>query len=118
MTATARTTFARARADHETWSRLVQTAVGAHLWAHADPDEIGYWREGNHDVDWVVRPGKLMRSREEPIAIEVRTGQGRGNPGVVAFTHAHRGARSLVVGAGGIPIEDFLSVHPREWLDD
>ena len=50
------------------------------------------------------------------MAIEVRTGQARGNPGTLAFTQAHRGARSLTVGAGGIPIEDFLSVHPREWL--
>jgi len=117
MTATARTSFDRARADRERWGRLVETAVGAHLWAHADPDELGYWREGNNEVDWVVRPGKLMRSRDTPIAIEVKTGHPRGTPGTVAFTHSHRGARSLVVGAGGIPIEDFLSVHPREWLD-
>jgi len=117
MTATARTTFARAKADRETWGRLVETAVGAHLWAHADPDELGYWREGNAEVDWVVRPGKLMRSRDTPMAIEVKTGQTRGSPGTVAFTHTHRGAQSLTVGAGGIPIEDFLISHPREWLD-
>ena len=117
VTATARTTFARAKLDREMWSRLVQTAVGAHLWAHADPDEIGYWREGNNEVDWVVRPGKLMRSRDTPIALIVRIGHPRGAPGAVAFTHAHRGARSLVIGAGGIPVEDFLSTHPREWLD-
>ena len=49
------------RADPELWARLVETAVGAHLWAHADPDELGWWREGNAEVDWVVRPGKLLR---------------------------------------------------------
>jgi hypothetical protein len=96
---------------------LVETAVGAHLWAHADPEELGYWREGNNEVDWVIRPGKLMRSRQEPMAIEVKTGQSRGTPGTVAFTHTHRGSRSLIVGAGGIPVEDFLSTHPRDWLD-
>ena len=117
MTATARTTFARAKADPVAWGRLVETAVGAHLWAHADPDELGYWREGNAEVDWVVRPGKLMRSRDAPMAIEVKTGHPRGTPGTVAFTHTHRGARALTVGAGGIPLEDFLSVHPRDWLD-
>jgi hypothetical protein len=117
MTATARSTFARARADHERWGRLVETAVGAHLWAHADADEIGWWREGNSEVDWVVRPGRLIRGRDTPIAIEVKTGNPRGNRGTIAFTHAHRGARSLVVGSGGIGVEDFLSVHPREWLD-
>ena len=117
MTATARTTFDRARADHAAWGRLVETAVGAHLWAHADPDELGYWRQGNAEVDWVVRPGKLMRSRDAPVAIEVKTGHPRGAAGTLAFAHAHRGARALVVGAGGIPVEDFLSNHPRQWLD-
>lgn len=117
ITATARIRMPRARENHETWGRLVETAVGAHLWAHADPDELGYWREGNNEVDWVVRPGKLLRSSDAPVAIEVKTGHPRGNPGTVAFIHTHRGARALVIGAGGIPVEDFLSVHPREWLD-
>jgi uncharacterized protein len=117
MTAAARTTFARARADHERWARLVETAVGAHLWAHADPDELGYWREGNAEVDWVVRPGKLIRTGDRPVAIEVRTGHSRGNRGAVAFAQVHR-ARSIIVGAGGIGVEDFLSRHPRDWLDE
>jgi uncharacterized protein len=117
MTATARTTFDRARADADVWGRLVETAVGAHLWAHADPDELGWWREGNNEVDWVVRPGKLMRSRDVPVAIEVKTGHSRGARGTIAFTHSHRGARALTVGAGGIPVEDFLASHPRQWLD-
>ena len=30
---------------------------------------------------------------------------------------SHRGARSLVVGTGGIDLEAFLAAHPREWLD-
>jgi predicted AAA+ superfamily ATPase len=117
MTAAARTTFGRAKGDPHLWARLVETAVGAHLCAHADADEVGWWREGNNEVDWVVRPGKLLRSRDAPMAIEVRTGNPRGSRGTVAFTHTHRSARSLVIGAGGIPVEDFLGTHPREWLD-
>jgi predicted AAA+ superfamily ATPase len=116
ITATARTTFARARADHQLWSRLVTTAIGAHLWAHADPEELTYWRDGNAEVDWVVRPGKLLRGREAPIAVEVRSGHPRGSGGTLAFTQAHRGARSLVIGAGGVPVDEFLLGHPREWL--
>jgi hypothetical protein len=117
VTATARTSLARARADHEFWGRLVETAVGAHLWSHADPDELTYWREGNNEVDWVIRPGRLMRTRAAPMAIEVKTGHPRGTPGTVAFTHTHRGSRALSVGPGGIDIEQFLSTHPRDWLD-
>jgi predicted AAA+ superfamily ATPase len=117
VTATARTPMARIRSDPVAWSRLVHTAVGAHLWAHADPAELGYWGEGNSEVDWVVRPGKLVRSRETPIAVEVRTGHGRGHAGALAFGQAHRGARSLIVGTGGLDVETFLSTHPREWVD-
>jgi predicted AAA+ superfamily ATPase len=117
VTAAARVTPAMARADHELWSRLVTTAVGAHLWAHADPEELAYWREGTADVDWVVLPGKLMRSRSAAVAIEVRTGHPRGSAGTIAFRRAHRAARSLTIGTGGIPLEDFLGSHPRQWLD-
>jgi predicted AAA+ superfamily ATPase len=117
MTATARTSFARAREDRELWGRLVKTAVGAHLWAHADPDELSYWREGNNEVDWVVRPGKLVRSRDAPVAIQVNGGHRQGARGTVGFMHTHRGARSLTIGAGGVPVEDFLASHPRQWLD-
>ena len=117
VTATARTSLARARADHEFWGRLVETAVGAHLWSHADADELTWWREGNNEVDWVIRPGRLMRTREAPMAIEVKTGHPRGTPGTIAFTHTHRGSRSLIVGPGGIAVEQFLATHPREWLD-
>jgi predicted AAA+ superfamily ATPase len=117
VTATARTSFDRARADHEFWGRLVETAVGAHLWSHADAGELTYWREGNNEVDWVIRPGRLMRARDAPMAIEVKTGHPRGTPGTVAFTHTHRGSRAVIVGPGGIDVEAFLSTHPREWLD-
>lgn len=117
VSATARTSLARARADHEFWGRLVKTAVGAHLWAHADPDEITWWRDGNDEVDWVVRPGRLLRTRDAPVAIDVTAGHRRGNPGTLAFTHAHRNARALVIGEGGIQVEEFLASHPRAWLE-
>jgi uncharacterized protein len=117
VTAISRTSLAKTRADEAAWERLVRTAVGAHLWAHADPEELAWWREGNDEVDWVVRPGKLLRSRMEPTALEVRTTPGVRSRGAGAFARANPGARTLTIGPGGIPLEDFLSLHPREWLD-
>ena len=111
----ARTTLERARADHDFWSRLVRTAVGAHLWAHAGADELTWWREGNDEVDWVVRPGSLLRGSDRPVAIEVRAGHSRGGRGTAAFARAHRGARSLVVGTRGIGLEEFRGAPPRDW---
>ena len=42
--------------DHpETWGRLVESAVGAHLLNTASSGmQITYWREGNKEVDFVV----------------------------------------------------------------
>ena len=117
VSATARMTLARTRTDAVAWERLILSAVGGHLWAHADPADLGWWRDGNDEVDWVVRPGKLLRSRDEPVAIDVRAAPGDRTRGPAAFLKANPGARTLTVGEGGIPLEDFLSVHPREWLD-
>jgi uncharacterized protein len=117
VSAMSRATLARTRADAMAWDRLALTAVGAHLWAHADPEDLGWWRDGNDEVDWVVRPGKLLRSRDDPVALEVRTAPGDRSRGSAAFHRANPGSRTLIVGEGGIPLEDFLSAHPREWLD-
>ncbi len=115
VSATARTTMATARADHAFWSRLVRSAVGAHLWSHADPDELSYWRDGNAEVDWVVAPGKLLRGSDDPIAIVVNPGVRAASPGLSAFAQAYH-ARQRVIGAGGIDLEAFLGSHPREFL--
>jgi predicted AAA+ superfamily ATPase len=52
-------TLKEARADHEFWGRLVESAVGAHLAnaAAAGVCEVFYWRDGNHEVDFVTRAG-------------------------------------------------------------
>jgi predicted AAA+ superfamily ATPase len=117
VTATRGVSFERARADPAFWSQLVETAVGAHLWAHAEPEELTYWREGNAQVDYVVGPGSLIRSRSYPTAIVVRLGAARGDEtGSAAFAKAHR-ARSLLIGPRGIELEEFLATDPQAFLD-
>jgi predicted AAA+ superfamily ATPase len=53
-------TLAEARADREFWGRLVESAVGAHLANAAMRGEcaLHYWRERNHEVDFVVQAGR------------------------------------------------------------
>ena len=36
--------------------------------------------------------------------------------GLAAFARRHPSARTLVVGAGGIPLLDFFSTSPEVWL--
>jgi uncharacterized protein len=114
MTAQAGLTPDEARADREFWGRLVESAVGAHLAnAAASGDcEVFYWREGNREVDFVVRAGRRV------TAIEVKSGRPADRlPGLEAFRAAFKPDRVLRVGSGGIPIEDFLLAPVAHWVD-
>ena len=114
MTAGSRLTPEQARTDHEFWGRLVESSVGAHL-ANAAADgscELFYWRDRNREVDFVVRSG------ESVTAIEVKSGRSRGTmPGMAAFAGAFRPTRTLLVGSGGIAVEEFLVQPVAHWLE-
>lgn len=105
LSALAGRTFEEARADREHWGRLLESAVGAHL-ANAAADgscEVSYWRERDREVDFVVRAGRTV------TAIEVKSGRARdARAGMDAFAAAFAPQRSLLVGASGIPVEEFL----------
>jgi uncharacterized protein len=93
--------------------RLVESAVGAHLVnAATDHDiEVFYWRERDREVDFVVRAGRDL------LAIEVKSGAAlTHHPGLDAFTGAFEGARPLIVGGDGVPLETFLERPVRSWL--
>jgi predicted AAA+ superfamily ATPase len=93
--------------------RLVESAVGAHLAnaAAAGRCRLFYWRERNLEVDFVVeRAGEVL-------AIEVKSGRRRdGLSGVGAFLKAYPKARALLVGADGLPVEEFLLRGVEEWF--
>ncbi len=93
--------------------RLVESAVGAHLANAAATGRcrLFYWRERNLEVDFVVeRAGKVL-------AIEVKSGRRRdGLPGVGAFLKAYPKARTLLVGADGVAVEEFLLKPVEAWF--
>jgi len=113
MTAASGYTLAQARADREFWSRLVESAVGAHL-ANAEMRgecQLHYWRERNHEVDFVVRAGRAL------VAIEVKSGRApQAHPGTSAFVRAFEPLRALLVGGDGIALDDFLRQPVAHWL--
>jgi hypothetical protein len=104
--------YAETRAAHDSWGRLVENAVGAHLLNHLQglPYEVTYWRHRNDEVDLVVRSPRGL------WAIEVKSGRSGKAPGMQAFLRLHPDARSVVVGTGGIPLEEFFSKDPAELL--
>ncbi len=113
MTAMSGLTMRDARRDADFWGRLVESAVGAHVvnTAAAEGLEIFYWRERNREVDFVLRSPKAL------VALEVKSGRRRqGLPGMDAFLKEYPSARPLLVGAGGIETEEFLSRSAMAWL--
>lgn len=113
ITAQTLPTFEEARKDREFWGRLVESAVGAHLFNGSAGTGIGlfYWRERGREVDFILHSGKSI------VAIEVKSGSRKeGLPGMDAFEKAFRPKKKLLVGGDGIPLEKFLLVPVTEWV--
>lgn len=113
ISALASYTFSDARNDRSYWGRLVESAVGAHLFNTAHDDcHVQYWRESPNEVDFVLTNGRTL------VAIEVKSGAHYATPrGLGAFTEKFKKARHLVVGEGGVPLVEFLSRPARDWLE-
>ena len=70
-----------------------------------------YWRERNHEVDFVVKAGRRLtafevKSRSAPLA----------HAGSAAFAQVFKVHRTLLVGGDGISVEDFLLRPVLHWV--
>ena len=114
MTAGSGYAFEEARADRTFWGRIVESAVGAHLINTATSDtQVYYWRDGQHEVDFVLRRGPRL------VGIEVKSGPRRGSPrGLPIFEERFKPQRILVVGEGGVPLNEFLAAPAGYWCEE
>jgi len=113
ITAQSDLSFEEARASGEMWGRLVESAVG--MWlvnaAKGTQVDVHYWSAGNHEVDFVLVKGAKV------VAIEVKSTSRRGKlPGMAAFAKEFKVHRKLLVGADGIPIEEFMTTDILDWF--
>jgi uncharacterized protein len=101
--------FAQAREDASWWGRLVENAVGAHLLNSLQglSWEVLYWREGDQEVDYVVRGSRRL------TAIEVKSTRSRVPGGLASFCSRWPEAVPMIVGPGGMPLEEFLASDLR-----
>ncbi len=105
--------FNQTRSNHELWGRTVESAIGAHLVnsAASGDTSVYYWREKNKEVDFVVRFGDKL------TAIEVKSGRTPlSHSGISTFTASHPVHRSLLIGFGGVSVEEFLNYPVRHWV--
>ena len=113
MTATSGYSFAEAKADRTFWGRLVESAVGAHLInASGQRVEVSYWRDGPHEIDFVLRRATKVRG------VEVKSGDRHASERAMEEFEQRFGALpSLAVGHEGVPLNEFLSAPAQDWLD-
>ena len=114
MTALSHTTFNKIHSDPDHWGRIVESAVGAHLLnsVTGTDQEIHYWLDRNREVDFVLVSGNII------TAIEVKSGRRRtALPGMDAFCQAFKIKHKLLVGAQGIPLEEFLASGIETWTE-
>jgi hypothetical protein len=105
--------FEDAKQDKDFWGRLVESSIGASLMNGIKGEDIKlfYWSSRNREVDFVLSRGETL------AAIEVKSGRRKvALPGMDTFSKEFTVKRKLLIGAQGIPIEDFLITSPTEWL--
>lgn len=102
-----RQSFSSAKNSPERWGRLVESAVGASLYNRVQGTgiELFYWAGRGRELDFALAKG------EELIGIEVKSGRSRMSlPGLAAFSRQFPETRKLLVGGGGISLEDFFTM--------
>lgn len=100
--------------DREFYGHLVESAAGAHLAnaAASGACKLFYWRQGDREVDFV------LRGRRKLIAIEVKSADRRAPlSGMEAFRKAFDADQTLLIGADGIDLAHFLSTPVEDWID-
>ena len=106
-----------ALADPDARGRLIETAVADHFLNASAPLATGYWRDGEHEVDLVVRASGAEPEGHRVLAVRVESGRRRPTrSGLGRFLARFPESRSLVVGHGGVEVADFLARPAPEWL--
>lgn len=110
ITAQSDYSYEKAIIDPELWGRLVESSVGTHLLNHSVSERynLNYWREGKHEVDFVLEKG------DKVIGLEVKSGKRGENKGMGVFVEKFHPEKVLLVGTGGIPYDEFLKINPKE----
>lgn len=101
-------------ANKSFWGRLIESAVGAHLLnTKSTLGKLFYWREGDLEIDFILKKGPHL------IAIEVKSGRQRSYPPALAeFKRRFKHATPVLVGSGGIPVSEFLSIPACDLPDE
>lgn len=84
----------------------MENAVGGHLLnhLHETAGELYYWRQRDFEVDFV------LKTAEKTVAIEVKSSRPRVSKGLEAFLKRYPKAVPVIIGPGGIALEEFFTM--------
>jgi len=104
--------FNEIKENDSRWGRLVENTVGAALVNNnaGKAVEIFYWRDRDHEIDFVLRQG------EKVLGIEVKTGGRQTSKGRGPFLRKFPAHEVIMtcVGGGDIPAEALVSMSAEE----
>lgn len=105
-TVLSRFTFEQALLDRKAWGHIFESGVGAYLvsQAFARRFEVYYWRERNDEVDFILKKKGIT------VAIEAKSNAEKSNTGLTKFREMFHPKEAIIVGEGGIPVEEFLAL--------
>ena len=118
MTSASGYSFVEAQGDRTYWGRVVESAVGAHLYNTASLDiRVLYWKDSAREVDFALQRGPKL------VAIEVRSGPARrtDSRALDAFATRFGGSatlRCLLVGSDSIPLNEFRAAPAATWFEE
>ena len=94
----------------EDWGQQVESAIGAHLLNSiiGTTLKLYYWRYRDHEVDFVLVHGDKI------IGIEVKSSASHFHKGTAVFKGKYHPHKTLLVGTGGMELDDFLRLSPLD----
>jgi Predicted ATPase (AAA+ superfamily) len=103
-------TFEHALLDRKAWGHIFESGVGAYIVSQgfAHRFEVYYWRERNNEVDFV------LKKKGTTVALEVKSNAEKSNTGLQKFKTMFQPKEVLVIGEGGLPVEEFLAMDLRK----
>ncbi len=101
--------FKETISDSKRWGQVFESAIGAFIVSEAFVHrfEVYYWRDGNDEVDFIIKKNQKV------VAIEVKSNGEASTSGLERFRNMYKPTASFVVGENGIKPEVFLGMDLR-----
>ena len=106
-------TYKEAILNRKEWGRIFESAIGAHIISNAfiGDYDVFYWREKDKEVDYI------LKKKSRIVAIEVKSNSETYNAGLEEIRKMYHPYATIVVGEGGMKVEDFLSINPAKLFE-